>query len=663
MGQTVLKREAKREYGALVKRSKPREDIPFADGFPARLIREGLPGRLKRENDKIWLPMQQPIQRHPKKKAPQKALPRRQLDQRDVKVLSLQNSTTTQFPEIFPPEDVGTVIHQEPRSMLTVNDVQKDVALGSGAQETSGNSSELASPDQESSKREEEMSSQKAFRETEYTGPAKAGTNLTTVQPVRDAEFSTGVGSQVEEENRVSAVQIEQGQLGEAIIEEIQEENINPTVHIEEQLGEAVREETITQSSIEVATQPCNSTTVCVLGLDRIGKYIAHSLAAQPFPPSVNLLIHRPYLMKKWFEEGAAIGVWRDGKLDVQSGFNVELTESYVFKDYEKLVGGRPVSRRIDPPSTIIDNLMVTTDAHATIPALRSLSHRLSASSTICFMRDGIGLIDEVNSRVFPDPATRPKYTMAKLSHHIYQTEKSFTIMEKGSGELICTNTPRESKPDSEDGNEKETTTQRKKKAWGIIQYSRMMRFLTKAPNLNARSLNRQMFFEEVMDRTIFNSVIGPLTVMFDCSNDQLLFNHSIREIKHQLLAEISTIISRMPEFSRQETQRSFQSFALQKRLYHVILKTGTNKSDMLKAVRRGTKAGVEYYNGYFIRRAEELGVPCPLNQMLLSLVQAKQHIISREQNAYVPFDELNSRRALGEKQGFVHRPDLEFES
>lgn len=613
-GRIGFTQETRRMYGELspVKRLKPIvEDIPFVDGFPERLIREGLPGRLKRENVKIWMPVQRPLPRPPRKKVTQEPLPGKQLDRKSIKSPKIQIPTQHQNPEVFPVKDIAIPIPDK----LSIPNPEKE-ARKKISEDQKSNQESVEDP----VKNLEETFNQRTVKvET---------TNSTTIKEL-STEGAITVPDSVVDAGLSNATRAKEE-------ETITEIPVEPHFQFEE----VAKEETITQSFVDVTTELRKPTNICILGLDRVGKYIAHSLAAMPHPPSVTLLIHRPYLLAQWYKQGSAIGVWRNGMLNVQSGINVELTQNYKFTDHEEQVGSWPTIREIEPPTGIIDNLMVTTGAHSTIPALRSISHRLNSSSTVCFLRDGgVGLIDEVNSKIFLDPKTRPKYAMASISHKISDTDHGFTVIEKAVGDVVCTNAPREllSVVETEAGTRKGLTNQEKKLVWGVNQYSHMMRILTRAPNLHARSLNRQMFFEEVLDNTIINSIIGPLTVMFDCSNDQLLLNHNIRQVKEQLIDEISIIIRMMPEVSRHESKVHFRPQVISTRLRNVITKTGTNNSDMLKAVRKGDRTGIEFYNGYFVRRAGELGAPCPLNKMMLSLVQAKQMIISREQNAYIP--------------------------
>jgi len=67
--------------------------------------------------------------------------------------------------------------------------------------------------------------------------------------------------------------------------------------------------------------------------------------------------------------------------------------------------------------------------------------------------------------------------------------------------------------------------------------------------------------------------------------------------------------------------------------------KTSENLSSMLVDVRRGTDTEISYLNGYIVKRGEEVGIRPVMNYMLMHLVIGKQQMISREVDAYVPWD------------------------
>jgi 2-dehydropantoate 2-reductase len=119
------------------------------------------------------------------------------------------------------------------------------------------------------------------------------------------------------------------------------------------------------------------------------------------------------------------------------------------------------------------------------------------------------------------------------------------------------------------------------------------------------------------------------------------LYNYNITLMMKFLLEEISQIIRSLPELaSLPKTQANFSAERLEWIVLSTIRKTGHNLSSMLQHVRVGEKTDIEFYTGYLVYRAAELGIACPRNHMLLHLVKGKVANKSREVNAYIPFQE-----------------------
>ena len=80
-----------------------------------------------------------------------------------------------------------------------------------------------------------------------------------------------------------------------------------------------------------------------------------------------------------------------------------------------------------------------------------------------------------------------------------------------------------------------------------------------------------------------------------------------------------------------------FSAQRLERMCFSTIKSTRENTSTMLQDVRAGKKTGIEFYNGYLVSRAMELGLACPHNEMLLAMVKAKQAVGSRKDEWHIP--------------------------
>jgi len=377
--------------------------------------------------------------------------------------------------------------------------------------------------------------------------------------------------------------------------------------------------------------------TIHILGLGTAGKYIAHSLAGLPNGPPVTLLMHRPLIMQQWHDEGAAIRILINGVCHVQTGFHIESSANFQRRDpTQRFPGFGPnLEHSAEPPSSAIDMLIVTTDANTTFSALFSIRHRLRKSTTICFIQDGLGILEKINKNIFPDPYERPTYILGSMSHRLASTERHFTIVEKRFGEIKCSKLPQVL--ETKEGYFS-PTIKREDFSWSP-QAQHLVGSLLRAPWLNTKSIGHKSFFMSQLEQLVIDAVIGPLSVAFDCSNDQLLYNYHVSRNMQFLLQEISHIIQSFPELATLDgVPQIFAAERLESVVLSCIKKTGRNVSSMLQHVRAGKKTDIDFYNGYLVLRATELGIDCPRNLELLHLVKGKQAMKSREKNLYIPF-------------------------
>ncbi len=380
--------------------------------------------------------------------------------------------------------------------------------------------------------------------------------------------------------------------------------------------------------------------TIHVLGMGTAGKYIAHSLAGLPHGPPVTLLMHRPLHMQIWHDEGAAIKILANGEYHVQKGFHIESCLPFRREDpNQQYPGFGPnLEHSAEPPNTVIENLIVTTDMKTTLSAFSRIKHRVRKSTTICLFHDGLGIIEKINESFFPNPHDRPTYVMGRISHDLKSTDRHFTIVENEPGEIWLTKLAKA----VEIQEDWSMPTIRKMDSMPP-QASHLIHNLLRAPELNVKGSDQQTFFINQLEHLVIGAVIGPLSVAFDCSNDQLLYNFNIAQYIRFLLHETTKIIKSFPEFATpQQFEKRFRVDKLEARIISCLKQSGKNASRMLQDVRAGRKTDIDFYTGYLVARAKELGIECPINHMLLYLVKGRQGIKSREKNLYIPFVDGN---------------------
>ncbi|KAL8720202.1 MAG: hypothetical protein Q9225_002895 [Loekoesia sp. 1 TL-2023] len=326
-------------------------------------------------------------------------------------------------------------------------------------------------------------------------------------------------------------------------------------------------------------------------------------------------------------EGGESLKLTTNGLLDTKSNFDVEQVrlprpaeEAPALRSTSSLVPRGPEN----PSEETIYNLIVSVKAFDTINALKRVAHRLTRESCILFIQDGMGIIEEVNDQVFPDPETRPQYMLGVISHGISRT-KPFTLVHSGYGTTALTILPRhigEVKPDFE------------------TSALYLMRTMTSIPVLAAVGFGPTDLLQIQIERLAVSAIINPLTALIGCPNGDLLQRSSISRTMRLLLAEICLVIKSLPELQGVPNVRvRFDIKRLEAHVLGVATMTSEKRSPTLQDISKGRQTEIEYTTGYIVRRGEEVGIRCVLNYMLKHMVKAKQLMEEEKHGNLLPLE------------------------
>ncbi|KAL8945448.1 MAG: hypothetical protein Q9211_000051 [Gyalolechia sp. 1 TL-2023] len=369
---------------------------------------------------------------------------------------------------------------------------------------------------------------------------------------------------------------------------------------------------------------------IYILGAGNIGGFVAHSLAGLPHRPPITLLLPSQKSLTSWHEQGESIKLTTNGLLDTQSDFGVSFVrrprppeEASEVQSNSHLVS----EARDNPQDETIHNLIVTVKALNTVDALRRVAHRLTQESSILFIQNGMGVIEEVNEKVFPDPAARPQYMLGITSHGIYQT-KPFSLVHSGYGTTALAILPRnieEVKPYFESS----------------ALY--LLRTITRTPVLAAVGFAPTDLLQLQLEKLLVNAVINPLTALMGCLNGDLLYQPSISRVIRLLLAELCLVVKSLPELQGVPNVKvRFDIKRLEGQLLVIAKKTAANKSSMLQDINQGRLTEIEYITGYIIRRGEEVGIQCVLNYMVKHMIKTKERLAWEKHGNLLPTESRN---------------------
>ena len=388
---------------------------------------------------------------------------------------------------------------------------------------------------------------------------------------------------------------------------------------------------------------------VHILGLGSIGTLVAHSLKCLPNPPPITLMIHRPEQYEAFKRGGRAISLInkRNEINDLQTGYDVDRFNGsgqdgkmrWDFipdKEWDR-PPTNPVEEgeMMDSGELFIYTLIVAVKGPTTVSALRSVKHRVNARTTICFMQNGLGQIDQLNREVFTDAETRPTYMLGIVSHGAYMSQPC-TVVHAGYGTValgICRD--RDRYPLAPKGpvrhlwelsdEERRKHHPTDKELFASLSSRYLLRTLTRSPVLACAVFPYLDLLQLQLEKLSSNCILNPLTALLDVPNGATLNNDELLPVQRLLLAEISLVIRGLPELAGiPNVRHRFSAKRLEQLLVGVTKRTAQNSSSMREDIRNGKKPEIDYINGYVVTRGEQQGIKCALNFMLMQLVKGK---------------------------------------
>jgi 2-dehydropantoate 2-reductase len=430
------------------------------------------------------------------------------------------------------------------------------------------------------------------------------------------------------------------------------------------------------------------------MGIGNVGSFIAHALRGIPNPPPVSLIFPRWERLKEWNDSPKRLTLVTDGDAEVQEGYDAELAVPRI-RHHGKEVGLDASSTETTGDATILEgestepisSLIICSKAPYVLQGLSSVKHRLHKDSVILFLQNGMGIVEEVNREIFPDPATRPHYMLGINSHGMHTSpDGQFTTVHAGFGTISLGILPheRDRQPDSPYiPNPKFSATKDRGPAYPsppdelnpeypppssakfpfTPNQRHLLRTLLRTPVLGAAAFSPPDLLQMQLDKLAVNCIINPLTVLLDARNGAILNNYALTRTMRLLLSEISLVIRSLPELQYiPNVQQRFDPGRLETVVVAVANRTRDNVSSMLADTRKGMQTEIDYINGWVVKRGEELGIRCAMNYMLVQLVKGKRMVVQHEMEDGVPLVQPKKGRAdsdLTVRQGEAKKEKL----
>ncbi|KAF5323561.1 hypothetical protein D9611_005639 [Ephemerocybe angulata] len=373
-----------------------------------------------------------------------------------------------------------------------------------------------------------------------------------------------------------------------------------------------------------------------VLGLGPVGSLVAHHLRRTiPRNPEI-VLIHRN--REQASKAGNSIQVETNGVRTKSTGFRSEFTEGTGFNPHPKSLGPNGTVHPDDP--LFIQSLIVTCKAHQTLPAIRRLSPRLSTTSTIVLLQNGMGMYEELVTEVFPNPSYRPHLILATNTHGAYLTQDR--VVHAGLGNITFGIMPEVNGRDFEASSSMHPSHNLSINDItkpGDPEYERYEHLrstvaaLQLLEGLNASWQPISKVQLAMRRKLVVNSIVNPVTCLLRCLNGDVLRLPDMQDLTKRVCAEAAEVFSAQFEAETRgqdggeghgRLPPALQPANLVKEVQRVVKATALNKSSMLADIERGRPTEIDYINGYLMRLAQMYNVQTPATASLYNLVKMR---------------------------------------
>lgn len=405
-----------------------------------------------------------------------------------------------------------------------------------------------------------------------------------------------------------------------------------------------------------------------VLGVGSIGTLVSHHLRrALPTSDKLSLIIRKGPHEHVPENPPKSLIVEHDGvRSQVRGGFQTEYAESAKeaafqllkaarthqrFKNTEKVKDIHRQQEELEERDAgePIESLIVATKATRTLQAIRQCRERLSPSSTIVLLQNGMGIYETVVDNLFPYVEERPNFILASTTHGAWKKRDEKTshyVIHSGFGELQFAIVP-DSRKNGRDFERTfwqvapETPISQRKLSLGDIEDEAASKDTLEDPkyvslrktvaallamDLNTKWQPMAQLQIRLRQKLAVNCSVNPLTALIGCRNGDLLGSGHSRDLIRSVCREASDVFRFVYEQSNMDTgewlfgggnaaaggYQALSAGMLENETWRVIKNTAANYSSMVVDMEKGSTLEIDYMNGYLSRLGQTYQVPTP---------------------------------------------------
>jgi len=418
-----------------------------------------------------------------------------------------------------------------------------------------------------------------------------------------------------------------------------------------------------------------------VLGLGPVGSLVSHHLCKtlDTTKHGVVLIHKNAQQLKRANSVENTLKVERQGVVDTSTTslseiFDLAKQLRYEKKQAKHLSRNKPTSHNTtagaynpnarDSPLLPIESLIVALKAYTVVDSVKALLPRLTPTSTIVLLHNGMGVYERLVEDVFRNPEQRPHFIVAVNNHGAWNKDFFHTV-HAGVGSItfgiVADPRGKDFEAPVTEKDDKNIRNPNRKPMQSLSldnivspqegddsssPYRTLHNTVAALSNLSGLNATWKPIshVETAMKRKlVVNSVINPLTALLGCRNGELLESAEARKIITRVCSEASRAFAMQAQEEegfgddREKKVRirsglsraspGLSAEALEGECLRVIEATADNISSMLSDVRVGSYTEIEYMNGYLVGLARPFGLGMITTTTLLNLVKLRTSI------------------------------------
>lgn len=273
--------------------------------------------------------------------------------------------------------------------------------------------------------------------------------------------------------------------------------------------------------------------------------------------------------------------------------------------------GGFPAEKL---PDSQIDFLLICVKTFDTVKSLTPLLDRITDKTRILLVQNGMGVVDELYSKLWKNISSRPTIYQGVISHGIWQTPENhntYNYNHAGFGYLKICQVPR-------DLNSGTTET--------TIENDDIIKELVQS-DLNVTTYSYDELLVYQIQKLLVNCCMNSTTSIIDCINYKISGLEEIDALFNSIVAEgLAVLKSAYPILKTSPLANEL--LTVEKEVDFVkhvgFTINSKNSTSMRQDVLNLRNTEIDYINGHIVKKALECGTVAPVNDTISKLVKIK---------------------------------------